>query len=283
MQVVHTIADLRAALAPFDAPAFVPTMGNLHEGHIALVKQAKNLGDVTVASIFVNRLQFAPHEDFDTYPRTLEADCEKLAAQGCDIVFAPSEKDLYPEPQGYKVFPPTELADILEGHFRPGFFVGVCTVVMKLFQCALAQGKGPRTAVFGKKDYQQLMVIRHMVRQFALPITVVGGDTCRADDGLALSSRNGYLSAAERQEAVQLSLALKALAREALTTGTDLHQLEAKARETLDARGWASDYLTVRRRSDLLPPTPDQRQAGELVVLGASRLGKTRLIDNLEF
>ena len=283
MQVVHTIADLRAALAPFDAPAFVPTMGNLHEGHIALVKQAKNLGDVTVASIFVNRLQFAPHEDFDTYPRTLEADCEKLAAQGCDIVFAPSEKDLYPEPQGYKVFPPTELADILEGHFRPGFFVGVCTVVMKLFQCALAQGKGPRTAVFGKKDYQQLMVIRHMVRQFALPITVVGGDTCRADDGLALSSRNGYLSATERQEAVQLSLALKALARESLTTGTDLHQLEAKARETLDARGWASDYLTVRRRSDLLPPAPDQRQAGELVVLGASRLGKTRLIDNLEF
>ncbi len=283
MQVVHTIADLRAALAPFDAPAFVPTMGNLHEGHIALVKQARNLGDVTVASIFVNRLQFAPHEDFDTYPRTLEADCEKLAAQGCDVVFAPSEKDLYPEPQGYKVHPPTELADILEGHFRPGFFVGVCTVVMKLFQCALSQGKGPRTAVFGKKDYQQLMVIRRMVQQFAMPINVVGGDTCRADDGLALSSRNGYLSATERQEAVQLSQALKALARETLTTGTDLNQLEAKARETLDARGWASDYLTVRRRSDLLPPAPDQRQAGELVVLGASRLGNTRLIDNLEF
>ena len=283
MQVVHTIADLRAALSGHDAPAFVPTMGNLHEGHIALVKQAKGLGDVTVASIFVNRLQFAPHEDFDTYPRTLEADCEKLAAQGCDVVFAPSEKNLYPDPQGYKVHPPTELADILEGHFRPGFFVGVCTVVMKLFQCALSQGKGPRTAVFGKKDYQQLMVIRRMVQQFAMPIDVVGGDTCRADDGLALSSRNGYLSAAERQEAVQLSLALKALAREALTTGTDLPRLEAKARETLDARGWASDYLTVRRRSDLLPPSPEQRQAGELVVLGASRLGKTRLIDNLEF
>jgi pantoate--beta-alanine ligase len=283
MQVVHTIADLRAALSAHDAPAFVPTMGNLHEGHIALVKQAKDLGDVTVASIFVNRLQFAPHEDFDTYPRTLDADCEKLAAQGCDIVFAPSEKDLYPEPQGYKVHPPTELADILEGHFRPGFFVGVCTVVMKLFQCALSQGQGPRTAVFGKKDYQQLMVIRRMVQQFAMPITVVGGDTCRADDGLALSSRNGYLSAAERQEAVQLSLALKALAHDALSTGTDLHQLEARARETLDARGWATDYLTVRRRSDLLPPAPDQRQAGELVVLGASRLGKTRLIDNLEF
>jgi pantoate--beta-alanine ligase len=283
MKIIHSIDELRATLAAHDAPAFVPTMGNLHEGHIALVRQAKALGDVTVASIFVNRLQFAPHEDFDTYPRTLEADCEKLAAQGCDVVFAPSEKDLYPEPQGYKVHPPTELADILEGHFRPGFFVGVCTVVMKLFQCALSQGKGPRTAVFGKKDYQQLMVIRRMVQQFAMPINVVGGDTCRADDGLALSSRNGYLSAAERQEAVQLSLALKALAREALTTGIDLHQLEAKARETLDARGWASDYLTVRRRSDLMPPTPEQRQAGELVVLGASRLGKTRLIDNLEF
>ncbi|MDP3522474.1 MAG: pantoate--beta-alanine ligase [Hydrogenophaga sp.] len=283
MKLVHTIADLRSALAAFDAPAFVPTMGNLHEGHIALVKQAKGLGDVTVASIFVNRLQFAPHEDFDTYPRTLAADADKLAAVGCDIVFAPSEKDLYPEPQGYKVHPPVELADILEGHFRPGFFVGVCTVVMKLFQCALANGKGPRTAVFGKKDYQQLMVIRRMVQQFALPITVVGGDTCRADDGLALSSRNGYLSAAERAEAVQLSLALKALAHDALSTGTDLGQLEARARETLDARGWATDYLTVRRRSDLLAPAPDLRHAGELVVLGASRLGKTRLIDNLEF
>ena len=283
MQLVHTLADLRAALAVHNAPAFVPTMGNLHQGHIALVRQAKGLGDVTVASIFVNRLQFAPNEDFDTYPRTLDADCEKLAAVGCDIVFAPSEKDLYPEPQGYKVHPPTELADILEGHFRPGFFIGVCTVVMKLFQCVLSHGAGPRTAVFGKKDYQQLMVISRMVQQLALPIQVVGGDTCRAEDGLALSSRNGYLSAAERQEAVQLSLALKALAREALASGTDLGQLEARARETLDARGWATDYLSVRRRSDLLTPVPGQRQAGELVVLGASRLGNTRLIDNLEF
>lgn len=283
MQLIHTLSDLRAALATHNAPAFVPTMGNLHEGHIALVRQAKGLGDVTVASIFVNRLQFAPHEDFDTYPRTLGADCEKLAAVGCDIVFAPSEKDLYPEPQGYKVFPPTDLADILEGHFRPGFFVGVCTVVMKLFQCVLSQGSGPRTAVFGKKDYQQLMVVRRMAQQFALPITVVGGDTCRADDGLALSSRNGYLSATERQEAVQLSRALKALAHAALDSAADLNQLEAQARAALDARGWATDYLSVRRRSDLLPPTPEQRQAGELVVLGASRLGKTRLIDNLEF
>lgn len=283
MQIVHTIEDLRAALAAHNAPAFVPTMGNLHDGHLALVSQAKALGDVTVTSLFVNRLQFAPHEDFDTYPRTLEADCSKLDGAGCDIVFVPSEKTLYPEPQGYKVHPPAELADILEGHFRPGFFIGVCTVVMKLFQCVLAQGTGPRTAVFGKKDYQQLMVIRQMVRQFAMPITIVGGETCRADDGLALSSRNGYLSAAERQEAVHLSLELKALAREALASGADLAQLEAQARETLDARGWATDYLSVRRRSDLLPPQATERRAGELVVLGASRLGSTRLIDNLEF
>lgn len=283
MKVVHTPADLRAALAAHESPAFVPTMGNLHEGHIALVRQAKARGDVTVASIFVNRLQFAPHEDFDTYPRTLAADSEKLAAVGCDIVFAPAEKDLYPEPQGYKVHPPAALADILEGHFRPGFFVGVCTVVLKLFQCVLSQGRGPRTAVFGKKDYQQLMVIRNMVRQLALPIQIEGGETCRADDGLALSSRNGYLSADERAEAVQLSRALRALAAQALDGGADLAALESQAAAALNARGWATDYLTVRRRADLQPPTPQDLQAGGLVVLGASRLGKTRLIDNLEF
>ena len=262
MQVVHTIADLRAALAPFDAPAFVPTMGNLHEGHIALVKQAKNLGDVTVASIFVNRLQFAPHEDFDTYPRTLDADCEKLAAQGCDIVFAPSEKDLYPEPQGYKVHPPTELADILEGHFRPGFFVGVCTVVMKLFQCALSQGQGPRTAVFGKKDYQQLMVLRNMVAQMALPIAIHGGETLRAPDGLALSSRNGYLNEAERAEAVQLIAMLRTVKAQvaAARSGQQLDQagiarIETKAAAALNERGWQTDYVMVRRQRDLMLPT----------------------------
>ena len=224
MKVVHTIADLRSALRPHDAPALVPTMGNLHDGHIDLVRAAKPLGDVTVASIFVNRLQFAPHEDFDTYPRTLDADCARLAAAGCDVVFAPSEKDLYPEPQGFKVHPPPELADILEGHFRPGFFTGVCTVVMKLFQCAFSEAKGERFAVFGKKDYQQQMVIRNMVKQFALPITIVGSETQRAPDGLALSSRNGYLSEAERDEAVQLSLALRALGRDALAAADGLER-----------------------------------------------------------
>ncbi|MES2877972.1 MAG: pantoate--beta-alanine ligase [Pseudomonadota bacterium] len=273
MKIVHTIAALREHLAQFKHPAFVPTMGNLHEGHLALVRQAKPLGDVTVVSIFVNRLQFLPHEDFDTYPRTWESDCEKLQAAGCDVVFAPTEKELYPEPQTFKVHPPAELADILEGYFRPGFFVGVCTVVMKLFCCVQ-----PRVAVFGQKDYQQLMVIRRMVQQFALPIEIVGGDITRAADGLALSSRNGYLSESERAEAVQLSLALKSMA-EALRSGaTDLAALEAQAMKTLAARGWQPDYLVVRRRSDLQPPQPGDA----LVVLAAAKIGATRLIDNLE-
>ncbi|WP_332752113.1 pantoate--beta-alanine ligase [Hydrogenophaga sp.] len=282
MKLVHTLEDLRTTLRPFNSPSLVPTMGNLHAGHLDLVRTAKPLGDVTVASIFVNRLQFAPHEDFDTYPRTLQADCDKLAAEGCDVVFAPSEKEMYPEPQGFKVQPPTELADILEGHFRPGFFTGVCTVVMKLFQSVFSEAKGPRHAIFGQKDYQQQMVIRGMVRQFALPITIVSGDTRRAPDGLALSSRNGYLSESERTEAVQLSLALRALGRDALAAADGLARhlpaLEASAMADLAARGWQPDYLTVRRRADLQAP-----QAGDsLVVLGAARLGNTRLIDNFE-
>ncbi|MDM7941187.1 MAG: pantoate--beta-alanine ligase [Hydrogenophaga sp.] len=282
MKVVHTIEELRSTLRPFNNPALVPTMGNLHAGHLDLVRTARPLGDVTVASIFVNRLQFAPHEDFDTYPRTLQADCDKLAAAGCDVVFAPSEKEMYPEPQGFKVQPPTELADILEGHFRPGFFTGVCTVVMKLFQSVLSEARGERFAVFGQKDYQQQMVIRRMVKQFALPISIVSGDTRRAPDGLALSSRNGYLNEAERAEAVHLSLALRALGRDALAAADGLVRqlpaLEERAMKDLAARGWQPDYLTVRRRADLQAP-----QAGDpLVVLGAARLGKTRLIDNFE-
>ncbi|WP_422847552.1 pantoate--beta-alanine ligase [Acidovorax sp. M14] len=279
MLIARSIADLRQALAPYRRPAFVPTMGNLHDGHIALVRQAQPLGDVTVASIFVNRLQFLPHEDFDSYPRTWEADCAQLQAAGCDVLFAPREADLYPEPQTFKVHPDPQLADMLEGHFRPGFFVGVSTVVMKLFACVLGATGG--VTVFGKKDYQQLMVIRHMVRQFALPIEIVAGETCRAADGLALSSRNGYLSLEERQEAVALSQALKRLAQQWLDA-SDRSALEAQAQDALRARGWAPDYLTVRRRADLLPATADD-VAGTLVALGAARLGSTRLIDNLEF
>lgn len=279
MKIAHTIADLRTQLAPYQRPAFVATMGNLHDGHMALVNQAKPRGDVTVASIFVNRLQFAPHEDFDTYPRTWEADSEKLQAAGCDVLFAPRETDLYPEPQTYKVHPPAELADILEGHFRPGFFVGVSTVVMKLFSCVFA-GKPDGVALFGKKDYQQQMIIQRMVKQFALPITIVAGETLRAADGLALSSRNGYLNAQERSEAVHLSMALKALGEAVKAQGLPSREaLEAAAMQALAARGWQPDYLTVRRRTDLLPP---ESADTSLVVLGAARLGTTRLIDNLE-
>ena len=282
MQIVHTIAELRAALAGRGRPAFVPTMGNLHEGHIALVRQAKPLGEVLVASIFVNRLQFLPHEDFDSYPRTWQSDCAQLQAAGCDVLFAPHEADLYPQPQTFKLQPDPVLANMLEGHFRPGFFTGVCTVVMKLFASVFAASAG--VAVFGKKDYQQLMVIRQMVQQFALPIEIVAGATCRAADGLALSSRNGYLNAQERAPAVELRQALARLAQQcpagAAALPGQLAALEAAAVAGLTQRGWQPDYLTVRRRSDLLPAQPGDT---DLVALGAARLGSTRLIDNREF
>ena len=281
MLIARTLAELRQHLQRFDRPAFVPTMGNLHEGHLQLLQVAKPLGDVLVASIFVNRLQFLPHEDFASYPRTFEDDCVKLRSQACDVLFAPDETELYPQPQTFKVLPDPALADILEGQCRPGFFTGVSTVVMKLFTAVFA-GHAQGVAVFGKKDYQQLMVIRHMVRQFALPIDIIGVDTCRAADGLALSSRNGYLSADERIEAVQLSMALRLLGNAALAVADDLAshlpRLETQAMQALHQRGWQADYLCVRRRTDLQTPL-----AGDaLVVLGAAKLGKTRLIDNLE-
>ncbi|CAD5372410.1 Pantothenate synthetase [Rubrivivax sp. A210] len=277
MQVVKTTAALRASLAGARDTAFVPTMGNLHEGHLALVRQARQAagaGAPVVASIFVNRLQFAPHEDFDSYPRTFERDAQLLQENGCDIVFAPSESDLYPEPQDVKVHPPAALADVLEGAFRPGFFIGVCTVVLKLFNAVQ-----PHLAVFGKKDYQQLMVIRHMVRQLALPVQVLAGETCRADDGLALSSRNGYLAAAERAEAPALARSLRELAAAVQAGRSDWAALEQAAMDGLRSRGWAPDYVALRRQADLQPPAA----AGEaLVVVAAARLGQTRLIDNLE-
>lgn len=275
MRVVHTIADLRHALAGAKPPAFVPTMGHLHEGHLGLVKQARELGGPVAVSIFVNRLQFAPHEDFARYPRTLESDCEQLKAVGCNLVFAPEEAELYPQPQTYKLAPPPALADILEGEFRPGFFTGVCTVVMKLFQCVQ-----PRVAVFGLKDYQQLMVIRGMVQQFALPTEIVAAETARAPDGLALSSRNAYLSETERAEAPQLAATLRALQAGLKAGERDPAALEREAMATLRRRGWAPDYVAVRRRADLQPPA---LQDGEpMVVLAAATIGRTRLIDNLE-
>lgn len=273
MEIHAPIADLRAALRNGGRIAFVPTMGNLHEGHISLMRQARAYADTVVASIFVNRLQFGPSEDFDKYPRTFQADCEKLAAAGVDVLFAPTEADLYPEPQLYMVDPP-EIQNLLEGEFRPGHFRGVATVVLKLFNCVQ-----PQVGVFGKKDYQQLMVLRNMARQLALPIEIVGGETVRSEDGLALSSRNGYLSAAERTEAPRLRREILRIC-EALRSGErDWARLEREAVENLNGHGWKTDYVAVRQQSDLLCPNVMNAQ---LVVLAASRLGATRLIDNQE-
>ena len=273
MLIHSTIPDLRTALKTRGRIVFVPTMGNLHAGHISLMEQARAHGDAVVASIFVNRLQFGPNEDFDKYPRTFKADCDKLAAAGVDVLFAPTESDLYPEPQEYFVEPPA-IQHLLDGEFRPGHFRGVATVVLKLFNCVQ-----PQAAVFGKKDYQQLIIIRNMTRQLALPIEIIGGETVRADDGLALSSRNGYLSAAERAEAPRLYRELNRI-REFLKQGEqDIFRLENAAVAVLTAAGWHTDYVAVRRQADLSAP---QAIGVPLVVLAASRLGSTRLIDNIE-
>ncbi len=273
MQIHSAIPDLRAALNQRGRIVFVPTMGNLHAGHISLMEQARAHGDTVVASIFVNRLQFGPNEDFDKYPRTFQADCDKLAAAGVDVLFAPTEADLYPEPQEYTVEPPA-IQNILDGEFRPGHFRGVATVVLKLFNIVQ-----PQVAVFGKKDYQQLMVIRNMTHQLALPIAIIGGETVRAEDGLALSSRNGYLSQAERAEAPRLYRLLNDI-RSAIRAGeTDTAKLEKEAISALTAAGWQTDYVAVRQQSDLATP---KGVNAPLVVLAASRLGTTRLIDNIE-
>jgi pantoate--beta-alanine ligase len=277
MEVIGTLSGLRQALGQHPGCSLVPTMGNLHDGHLALVRQAQEHGLPVVVSIFVNRLQFGPHEDFDRYPRTLAQDIERLKHVGCDYVFAPSEAELYPKPQTCKVHPDPALADILEGHFRPGFFIGVCTVVLKLFACVQ-----PKVAVFGQKDYQQWLIIRHMVQQLAWPVHIAGAPTLRAPDGLALSSRNAYLSSIERLEATRLHATLWALSQRVLENFNQLEQAEADAMAELTRQGWAPDYLCVRRRSDLQRPGP-QDHPGQLVALGAARLGQTRLIDNVEF
>lgn len=280
MQVVHSIGALRAALRPSESPAFVPTMGNLHDGHLALMALAKTHGDVRVASIFVNRLQFGPNEDFDAYPRTFERDCQLLEAAGCDVLFAPREKDLYPQAQTFLVQPPTALADVLEGTFRPGFFVGVSTVVMKLFQCVFSGTKTQGHAFFGEKDFQQQLIIRHLVTQFALPVTIVTSPTIRETDGLAMSSRNGYLSALERSEAPRLHACLQSMLKATREGRQPLDAIEDAAMATLKAYQWHPDYMVIRRREDLGLPTENDRS---LVALGAAKLGRTRLIDNLSF
>ena len=278
MKIVSSVAELRDQLRGQLRTAFVPTMGNLHEGHLSLMRLARKHGDPVVASIFINRLQFGPNEDFDTYPRTFSADVEKLEKEGVYVLFAPTEKDLYPEPQEFRVKPPEHIGDILEGEFRPGFFNGVTTVVLKLFSCVQ-----PKVAVFGKKDYQQLMIIRNMARQFALPTDIVAAETYRADDGLALSSRNGYLSTDERTEAPTLYQQLNDVAQAVRDGQINLNQLEMQAQEKLSSRGWLPDYIAIRKQSDLQKPTGEDLERQEpLVVLAAAKLGNTRLIDNLE-
>ena len=278
MKIISTIEELRDQLRGQLRTAFVPTMGNLHEGHLSLMRLARKHGDPVVASIFVNRLQFGPNEDFDKYPRTFQNDVEKLEKEGVYVLFAPTERDLYPEPQEYRVRPPDGLGNMLEGEFRPGFFGGVTTVVLKLFSCVQ-----PRVAVFGKKDYQQLMIVRNMSRQFALPTDIIAAETFRAEDGLALSSRNGYLSVAERAEAPVLYRLLNRVADEVRNGAHDAVKLEKEAMSELAKRGWQPDYIAIRRRADLEPPRPeDMPQKDALVVLAAAKLGTTRLIDNLE-
>lgn len=273
MDVIHTVAELRTRLAQESSIAFVPTMGNLHAGHISLVEEAKRHGTCIVASIFVNRLQFEPGGDFDRYPRTLADDCAKLSAAGCDVVFAPDERELYPSAQEIVLAPPKAAAQLC-GDFRPGHFQGVVTVVAKLFNIV-----APHTAVFGRKDYQQLFVIRELVRQMNYPVAIVGVETKREPDGLAMSSRNGYLTGQERAEAVRLSRNLRRIKDLVAGGRRDFDALCESASADLTAAGWRVDYVALRNRSRLAPPGPDDR---DLVVLGAAWLGRTRLIDNLE-
>jgi len=272
VDIITSVRDLRERLRREPDNVFVPTMGNLHAGHIQLMRLAKQRAACTVVSIFVNRLQFGPKEDFERYPRTLQADSDMMKEIGVDVVFAPREAEIYPELQTF-VVEPSDLQHILEGAYRPGHFRGVATVVLKLFNMV-----APHTAIFGKKDYQQYVVLRDMVNQLALPVEIIPAETVRAEDGLALSSRNAYLSAAERTEAPRLYRALCEV-REALLAGRrDYARLETQALAKFGEK-WVPDYVAIRRQSDLQLPSSADR---DLVVLGAAKLGRPRLIDNVE-
>lgn len=287
MQVIQKSAELSAALAKQDAITFVPTMGNLHAGHIQLVEIAKAQNACVVVSIFVNPLQFGANEDLAKYPRTLEADLAKLKAAGADIVFTPDEYEIYPDfnptnnttNQTITIALPT-IANQLCGAARPGHFNGVATVVLKLFNLVFFNGASKKIAIFGKKDFQQLFIIRDMVKQFNLPIQIIAGETKREDDGLAMSSRNGYLSPAQRLEAPRLHKALSLVVETIQAGNQDFSAIEAQTSQFLTQLGWIVDYISVRSASTLLPATKTDRQ---LVVLGAALQGSTRLIDNIEF
>ena len=281
MQLFHTLRELRAFL---DGQAgksigFVPTMGNLHAGHCQLVSIARSRADIVVVSIFVNPLQFGVNEDFGTYPRTLPADCEQLQAVGADVVFAPAIEEMYPDFDGQDlqqqvIVQPPSLAHDLCGASRPGHFAGVATVVTKLFHMVK-----PQLAVFGKKDYQQLMVIKSLVRQLNFDIDIVGAETMREDSGLAMSSRNGYLTAAQKTQATQLYAQIQQLSAALQQGRRDYDALCAEAEHALKEKGWQVDYVAVRTQHDLRVPSASQK---ELVILAAAKLGHTRLIDNCE-
>ena len=274
MKIIHTIQELRDWRREAGSVAFVPTMGNLHEGHLALVREAAKRADKVVVSIFVNRLQFGQGEDFDRYPRTLEQDAAKLAGEGVAVLFAPSEQELYPHvAQQYNVEPPN-LQNELCGAFRPGHFRGVATVVAKLFNIV-----EPDYACFGKKDYQQLVILQGMAADLNFRVEIVPVDIGRAADGLALSSRNQYLSEAERKQAPQLYRELQAIARTVENGNRDYAALEQQAAANLKQAGWQVDYVEIRHAGNLqIAHVGDN----ELVVLAAARLGNTRLIDNIE-
>lgn len=280
MQIIHTISELRAALKQQASIAFVPTMGNLHAGHIKLVEVAKQHAECVVVSIFVNPLQFGKNEDLANYPRTLEADCDKLEQIGADFVFAPNVQEMYPDFDGNELnqsmtITPPPIANQLCGAVRPGHFAGVATVVMKLFNIVQ-----PNVTVFGKKDYQQLFIIRELVRQFNLNIKIIGVDTMREADGLAMSSRNGYLTPMQRGEASRLNKALRLVAEAVQKGNQDYAAIEQQTTQFLTQLGWIVDYISIRSAITLLTP-----EATEIhfVVLGAAKQGTTRLIDNIEF
>lgn len=281
MTNVETLAQLRAQLKHWrnnnETVAFVPTMGNLHAGHLSLVEIAKQHATRIVVSIYVNPLQFSPDEDFASYPRTLAQDLEELQAAAVDLVFTPKTETIYPDGEQLCTFVEVPgLSHILEGQFRPGFFRGVATVVLKLFNMVQ-----PDYAVFGEKDFQQLLVIRQMVNDLNLPIEIIGGAIKREADGLAMSSRNTYLSSSQREKSRLLSASLMVL-RDQIMHGADLESARKSCVQTLENHGFVVDYVAVRETTGLDNVSNNMKDS-KLVILAAAWMGKTRLIDNIKF
>lgn len=272
---IHSLQfDLNQIQSDNERLALVPTMGNLHDGHLKLVEMAKQHCDTVVVSIFVNPLQFGPSEDLDSYPRTFKEDCNKLESLGVDFVFAPAVAEMYPVKQTMTITPPP-IANTLCGASRPGHFDGVATVVMKLFNIVQ-----PDLAVFGKKDYQQLLIIKQLVQQLNVPVEIMGVDIVRETDGLALSSRNGYLNNMERSEAVRLNKCLKLVVQAVQKGDLSLAAIEQQTTDYLTQLGWNVDYIAIRSSQTLEIPDADEKA---LIVLGAAQFGQPRLIDNIEF